>query len=188
MTTEIKDLETTDDEAMEESDESTEGDDFEEDLEFLEEFITEWNDHLEQSETALLALEENPSDMEALNSIFRAFHSIKGGAGFVNLTTLQKFAHRAENLLDRARNEEIKITGTHTARDDTTFMDFALRFTLTANSPDLTGNLVVDIADVAKFTQLWFSGYDYRIDFYWDGIINIADVALFVQGLGSACP
>jgi len=61
-------------------------------------------------------------------------------------------------------------------------------FAIAANSPDLTGDLVVDIADVAKFTQLWFSDYDYRIDFYWDGIINIADVALFVQGLGSACP
>ncbi len=80
-------------------------------MEFLDEFITEWMDHLEASQNALLGLEEDPGDMEALNAIFRAFHSIKGGAGFVNLLDLQKLAHRAENLLDRARNEEIQITG-----------------------------------------------------------------------------
>ena len=83
----------------------------EDDMEFLEEFITEWMDHLEASQNALLGLEEDPGDMEALNSIFRAFHSIKGGAGFVNLLALQKLAHRAENLLDRARNGEIAVTG-----------------------------------------------------------------------------
>ncbi|HPF71457.1 MAG TPA: chemotaxis protein CheA [Candidatus Krumholzibacteria bacterium] len=83
----------------------------EDDMEFLEEFITEWMDHLEASQNALLSLEEDPHDMEALNAIFRAFHSIKGGAGFVNLLALQKLAHRAENLLDRARNAEIYITG-----------------------------------------------------------------------------
>jgi two-component system chemotaxis sensor kinase CheA len=83
----------------------------EDDMEFLEEFITEWMDHLEASQNALLSLEEDPQDMEALNAIFRAFHSIKGGAGFVNLLALQKLAHRAENLLDRARNNELFITG-----------------------------------------------------------------------------
>lgn len=83
----------------------------EDDMEFLDEFISEWMDHLEASQNALLGLEEDPGDMEALNAIFRAFHSIKGGAGFVNLLDLQKLAHRAENLLDRARNEEIRITG-----------------------------------------------------------------------------
>ncbi|MFN2371847.1 MAG: chemotaxis protein CheA, partial [Candidatus Krumholzibacteriia bacterium] len=83
----------------------------EDDMEFLDEFISEWMDHLEASQNALLSLEEDPGDMEALNAIFRAFHSIKGGAGFVNLLDLQKLAHRAENLLDRARNEEIRITG-----------------------------------------------------------------------------
>lgn len=61
-------------------------------------------------------------------------------------------------------------------------------FDIAANSPDLTGDLAVNIADVAAFTQLLFGNYDYRADYYWDEVINLSDVAIFAQGLGIACP
>lgn len=63
-----------------------------------------------------------------------------------------------------------------------------LPFDISANSPDLTGDLLVNISDAAVFTQVYFGAYDYRADFYWDGIINIADLAIFVMALGSECP
>ena len=81
------------------------------DPELLTEFISEALEHIENSEHSLLALEDNPGDTEAINAVFRAFHTIKGTSGFLYLHDMQKLAHRAENLLDRARNNEIRITG-----------------------------------------------------------------------------
>lgn len=83
----------------------------ESDPELLGEFITEAVEHIENSERALLALEVNPEDEEAINAVFRAFHTIKGTSGFLCLNDIQKLAHRAEHLLDRARNNEIQIVG-----------------------------------------------------------------------------
>ncbi|MEM7671733.1 MAG: chemotaxis protein CheA [Verrucomicrobiota bacterium] len=81
----------------------------EEDLELLQEFHTEANDHVEQIEVALLTIEKDPDDDESLNSLFRSFHTIKGVAGFLRLVPLQKLAHNLESVLDRARNKEIVI-------------------------------------------------------------------------------
>ena len=61
-------------------------------------------------------------------------------------------------------------------------------FDISANSPDLTGDLVVNISDIAIFTQIFFGAYEYRADFFWDGIINLSDLAIFGQALGSECP
>ena len=77
----------------------------------LGEFITEAMDHISASEASLLALEADPQDTEAVNAVFRAFHTIKGTAGFIGLTQIQELAHRAEALLDRARDGEIRLTG-----------------------------------------------------------------------------
>lgn len=77
----------------------------------LGEFVTESLDHLQTAEVALLDLEGDPSNKESINAVFRGFHTIKGTAGFLGLPHIQKLAHHAEALLDRARNDEFLITG-----------------------------------------------------------------------------
>ncbi|MEE9602693.1 MAG: Hpt domain-containing protein, partial [Thermoguttaceae bacterium] len=81
------------------------------DAELLGEFSTECLDRIAQGEASLLELEGNPDDIERINEIFRAFHTIKGTSGFLELDAIQKLSHLAENLLDRAREGEIKIVG-----------------------------------------------------------------------------
>ncbi len=81
----------------------------EENRELLTEFHAEAIDHLQQIEAALLALERNPDDPEALNAIFRSFHTIKGVAGFLRLVPMHTLAHEVESLLDLARNERLKL-------------------------------------------------------------------------------
>jgi len=81
------------------------------DLALLKEYIVESLDHIAAAEAALLALESDPDDSEQINTIFRAFHTIKGTSGFLGLERIQTLAHRAESLLDRARNGEIHVTG-----------------------------------------------------------------------------
>jgi len=75
----------------------------EDDVPLVLDFITESGEHIESAEAALLELETTPDDNEVLNKIFRAFHTIKGMAGFLNLTEIGSLAHSAENLLDLAR-------------------------------------------------------------------------------------
>jgi two-component system chemotaxis sensor kinase CheA len=82
------------------------------DPELLSDFILESREHLARIETQVLAVERDPCDSEALNSIFRGFHTMKGLAGFLELWDVQKLAHEVEAVLDRARNFEIKITPT----------------------------------------------------------------------------
>ena len=80
------------------------------DRELLTDFIVESREHLARIETQVLALERDPCNSEALNSIFRGFHTIKGLAGFLELAEVQKLAHQVETVLDRARNLELKLT------------------------------------------------------------------------------
>lgn len=79
------------------------------DLELLREFINESQEHLQNIEHGVLILEENPADADTLNSIFRAFHTFKGGSGFLNLTPIKNLAHELESLLDAARQNKITI-------------------------------------------------------------------------------
>ncbi len=81
------------------------------DLDILSEFTTESFDRIAQIEASLLELENNPDDADQVGEIFRAFHTIKGTSGFLGLDAIQKLAHLAENLLDRARDGEIRIIG-----------------------------------------------------------------------------
>jgi len=62
-------------------------------------------------EVRLMDLEQDPSDLEAINAIFRAFHTVKGVSGFLNFNKINKLAHVVENLLDRARNKQLQIDG-----------------------------------------------------------------------------
>ena len=86
----------------------------EDDIPLVLDFITESTEHLESAEAALLELETMPDDKEVLNKIFRAFHTIKGMAGFLNLAEIGSLAHSAENLLDLARKGDLVLTGGNT--------------------------------------------------------------------------
>ena len=81
-----------------------------ENKELLGEFYAEAVDHLQQIEAALLALDQEPGEPEALNSIFRSFHTFKGNAGFLGLVPMQALAHEVESLLDLARNRKLRLT------------------------------------------------------------------------------
>src|SRR5690606_31644482 len=58
----------------------------------------------------LIDLEHNPEDTGLLNRIFRGFHTVKGGAGFLEATPLVELCHRGENLLDLLRNGALRLT------------------------------------------------------------------------------
>lgn len=81
------------------------------DGELLREFITESREHLDNIEQGVLVLENQPDDGETLNTVFRAFHSFKGGAGFLNLVPINRLAHVLESLLDLARQRKLTIDG-----------------------------------------------------------------------------
>src|SRR5450432_157643 len=81
------------------------------DPELMSDFIVESREHLANVEGLLLTLERNPHDSEALNAVFRGFHTIKGLAGFLELGEVQSLAHEVEPVLDRARNSVWTITG-----------------------------------------------------------------------------
>jgi two-component system chemotaxis sensor kinase CheA len=79
------------------------------DLELMAEFLVEAREHLSTIENQMLAIERNPRDTEAIHSAFRAFHTIKGLAGFLELESMQQLTHEIETLLDEARNARIEI-------------------------------------------------------------------------------
>jgi two-component system chemotaxis sensor kinase CheA len=81
-----------------------------EDLEFLREFHGESLELLQDIEQGILGLEDRPADSATINSIFRAFHTFKGGAGFLHLKALRDLAHELESLLEAVRRSELRIT------------------------------------------------------------------------------
>ena len=86
-----------------------------EDVELLLDFVEEAHEHMESAESGLLELENCPEDnTELLNRIFRAFHTLKGMAGFLNLDAIGTLAHAAENLLDGLRQGQLALTSQRT--------------------------------------------------------------------------
>ncbi len=81
-----------------------------EDPEMIRDFIIESREHLTQVEVQMMTLEKDPGDIEAINTVFRGFHTIKGLAGFLDLVDIREVAHETETLLDLARNQELRIT------------------------------------------------------------------------------
>jgi two-component system chemotaxis sensor kinase CheA len=79
------------------------------DADLLREFITESREHLDHIEHGVLVLEHQPADAEMLSTVFRAFHTFKGGAGFLNLIPINRLAHALESLLDLARQGRLTI-------------------------------------------------------------------------------
>jgi len=117
------------------------------DPELLEEYITESNDLIVNAEEALLTLETNPGDMEAVGTVFRAFHTIKGTSAFLELTIVSEIAHHAESLLSRVRDGEIRYAGG--------YADLALR------SIDMLKQLIESVQNaLGGETLLKPEGYD----------------------------
>ena len=79
------------------------------DADLLREFISESREHLDNIEQGVLVLEKQPDNAETLNTVFRAFHTFKGGAGFLNLVPINRLAHILESLLDLARQGKFTI-------------------------------------------------------------------------------
>ncbi|MCG9032366.1 chemotaxis protein CheA [Laribacter hongkongensis] len=77
--------------------------------ELLQDFLTESGELLSDVDNKLVELEKYPEDKGLLNDIFRGFHTIKGGAGFLNATPLVTLCHRTENLFDKLRNGELQL-------------------------------------------------------------------------------
>ncbi|EPJ45064.1 MAG: chemotaxis sensor histidine kinase CheA [Osedax symbiont Rs2] len=80
------------------------------DQEILEDFLVEAGEILELLSEQLVELEQNPEDSDLLNAIFRGFHTVKGGAGFLQLDAMVDCCHHAENLFDLLRTGEIKVS------------------------------------------------------------------------------
>ena len=80
------------------------------DEELLEDFLLEAGELVDLLGQQLVELEETPEDSDLLNAVFRAFHTIKGGASFLSLDTLIRVCHSAENVFDTLRNGGRKLT------------------------------------------------------------------------------
>jgi len=80
------------------------------DPELLSDFVMESREHLAAIESRSLALEQDPANAEAIHSIFRAFHTIKGLAGFLELDAVREVSHNVETVLDLARNGKLSVT------------------------------------------------------------------------------
>lgn len=89
------------------------------DEEILQDFLVESGEILEQLSEQLVELENNPADGDLLNAIFRGFHTVKGGAGFMQLDALVDCCHKAENVFDTLRNGERTV--------DSNLMDVVLK-------------------------------------------------------------
>jgi len=76
----------------------------------LQDFLQEAHDLLSDVDNKLVDLEKTPDDKGLLNDIFRGFHTVKGGAGFLNAAELVTLCHLTENLFDRLRNGELELT------------------------------------------------------------------------------
>ncbi|REL34875.1 chemotaxis protein CheA [Thalassotalea euphylliae] len=83
---------------------------FEADEEILQDFLIEAGEILEALSEQLVELENDPDNADLLNAIFRGFHTVKGGAGFLSLTELVDACHGAENVFDILRNGQRSVT------------------------------------------------------------------------------
>ncbi|MGA2725520.1 MAG: chemotaxis protein CheA [Bryobacteraceae bacterium] len=83
---------------------------FAQDPELVSEFLVETREHMANVEKQLLVLEQNPADTEAVHAVFRAFHSTKGVAGFLELRNVGEFCQEVETVLDRVRTGAMRAT------------------------------------------------------------------------------
>src|SRR5687767_13443874 len=81
----------------------------------VEEFLVESHENLDQLDTDLVALEQEPNSRERLSSIFRTIHTIKGTSGFLAFNRLEEVTHVGENMLSRLRDGELELTPARTS-------------------------------------------------------------------------
>ncbi|MGY1744725.1 chemotaxis protein CheA [Blastococcus sp. SYSU D00695] len=81
----------------------------------VEEFLVESHENLDQLDTDLVALEQEPNSRERLSSIFRTIHTIKGTSGFLAFNRLEEVTHIGENMLSRLRDGALELTPTRTS-------------------------------------------------------------------------
>ena len=79
------------------------------DKSLLQDFITETGEHLEDTERNLLRLEQQPDDVETLNTIFRSVHTIKGSSEYLGLEGIAVLSHKLESLLEVLRRQELRV-------------------------------------------------------------------------------
>ena len=79
-------------------------------MELLGDFLAEAGDLLDDVDRRLVELEKTPGDSELLNTVFRGFHTIKGGAGFLDATALVNLCHKTENLFDNLRSGKMTLS------------------------------------------------------------------------------
>ena len=77
---------------------------------YLEIFIDETKEHLQNLNDLLLVLEKEPEDKATINEIFRAAHSLKGMAGTMGYKRMQNLTHNMENVFSEIRNDKMKVT------------------------------------------------------------------------------
>lgn len=81
------------------------------DPQMLNEFVTDCVENIDESEAALLTLESHPDDGKAIDSVFRAFHTIKGSSSYLGFDYIADFAHHAESLLSKFKDGSIRFNG-----------------------------------------------------------------------------
>jgi two-component system chemotaxis sensor kinase CheA len=106
------------------------------DVEILQDYLVEAKELVQRAQEDTLRLEADPGNKEALASVFRAFHTIKGGAGFLEADNLVNWAHDLENLLDKLRSQELPVTADR--------IDAILKGT------DVIGSMLEELAEVRQ--------------------------------------
>ncbi|MCG8383298.1 MAG: chemotaxis protein CheA [Gammaproteobacteria bacterium] len=116
--------------------------------EILQDFVVEAGEILENLGEQLIEMENNPEDQELLNAVFRGFHTVKGGAGFLNLTAMVDIAHNTEDLFNLLRQGELSINAS--------LMDVVLRALDVINNmfEDLKAGQEPQPADAALLQEL----------------------------------
>lgn len=154
-------------------------------------FLQECDEGLTSAETGLIGCQSNPEDGDAINSIFRAVHSIKGGAGAFGFTALQQFTHKFETVLAQVRDGEKPLTapllatlfkafdlladhvsaikGECDTPDDAEMSRLLEEIAESASAPGEASGDVVEAASVAvEFTLPEIDGLDFDLD----GLLN----------------
>lgn len=126
------------------------------DIDLMREFLVESRDLLASAEESLLALEADPADPEAVNVVFRAFHTIKGTSGFLGLEQSAELCHHAESLLSKVRDGSIAF--------DPDIADVSLR------SVDLLGAILGEVGVALEGREP-------------DGLLDLAPVIRRLDGL-----
>ncbi|MDR3392748.1 MAG: chemotaxis protein CheA [Sulfuriferula sp.] len=125
----------------------------------LKDFVVEALELATNVESLLLTLERNPEDMDTLNGVFRSFHTIKGGAGFMSLPAMVSACHLTENLFDALRTGKIPVTplAIEAALEASGFVEKQLTQLANGAAPD---SLSAMPADLEKILTDAISGSD----------------------------